>query len=80
MGNNYSSPVGYNNGWCYVGADGYAVTNSWKKDSIGWCYLGANGSQVKNDWVYDGGCWYFIDADGYMVSNQRRRCLEGINC
>ena len=57
-------------GWCYVGADGYCVTNAWKKDSIGWCYLNADGRMATNKWIKDSVGWCYVGGDGYCVTNK----------
>lgn len=51
--------------WAYIGPDGYAVKNAWKRDSKGWCYLNGDGIWVKNTWVTDSHGWCYIDETGY---------------
>lgn len=57
-------------GWCYLGADGYCVTNQWVADSRGWCYLGADGRMVTDKWVRDSVGWCYIGYNGYCVTNK----------
>ncbi len=64
-------------GWCYLGADGYCVTNAWKKDSQGWCYLDGNGRMVYNKWIKVDGKWYFMNKDGYMEANKWMKDSKG---
>ena len=57
-------------GWCYLGADGYMLTDEWVKDSVGWCYVGADGYCVTNCWKKDSVGWCYLDANGRMATNQ----------
>lgn len=52
--------------WCYLGADGAMVTNSWQRDSSKkWFYCGADGHIVHNSWQQDGTKqWCYLGADG----------------
>ena len=50
-------------GWCYIGEDGYCVTDDWVADSKGWCYLDENGRMVYDTMVGD----YYVDKNGYLV-------------
>lgn len=56
-------------GWCYVGADGYLLTDSWVMDSHGWCYVGANGYCVANSWMKDSVDWCYLNNDCRMACN-----------
>ena len=64
-------------GWCYLGEDGYAVSDCWKQDSVGWCYLNSNGSMTKNAWVKTDGQWYYLDGNGYRVTNAWKKDSKG---
>ena len=57
-------------GWCYVGADGYCVTDKWVKDSVGWCYLNADGRMATNKWIKDSKGWCYVGANGYCVTDK----------
>ena len=57
-------------GWCYLGADGYMLTDKWIKDSVGWCYVGDNGYCVTEKWVKDSKGWVYLDKNGRMVYDQ----------
>ncbi len=72
-------------GWCYVGADGYCVTDRWQRDSVGWCYLDGNGRMATNRWAKDRVGWCYVGGDGYCVANRWQRdsvgwCYLGADC
>ncbi len=52
--------------WRYYDADGYVLTDSWKKNNEYWFYLDENGDLTLNAQVDE----YYVDSDGKRVADQ----------
>lgn len=55
--------------WCYLGNDGYAITDQWKRDTVGDVYLDETGLMAKNRLVESSIGTYYVNDKGYCVKN-----------
>ncbi len=62
--------------WYYLGADGKALTDQWKKDSKGWVYLSVVGIMYTNEWVEDSAGLCYVGSDGYCVTDKWIDCYD----
>lgn len=62
--------------WYYLGADGKALTDQWKKDSVGWVYLSVVGIMYTDEWVEDSVGLCYVGSDGYCVTDEWINCYD----
>lgn len=58
------------NSWCYIGTDGFAITNQWKNDSRGDVYLDETGLMVTNSIIESDVGTYYVNENGYCIKNK----------
>ena len=64
------------NNWLYIQNNGYALTNTWLKDTTGWLYIGENGYWQKEGTASDSKGIAIIGLDGYWNHKYARNAEE----